>query len=293
MNYDSEPRPLLKRPVVWVGTALVAVAAVLVAIVVMVPGESAENIGESGRQSTTPRLPLPPGATDEQGDVDDLGRPVIIPPERKGRALPQSEDPSPDSARNPLARPKGLQWQRVYGAPTPFSTSDGPRTIDSAGMPSGMSRTPQGAIISALQITSRMRYAPQKERYAIIDRFIAGATESDKQALREDGDILSITVDSPGLGDIAANMLLVPAAFRVRVGNFTADAATVDIAYGPHTETDPESGAESPMYKWLSLSTVWRDNEWKLRFKPALVSHEQEEGVMASLDSGEWATWVS
>ena len=295
MNDDEldEQRPILKRPWVWITTALVIVAAVLLAMVFFPSDDdSSESPGSLAPPESSERLPMPSTAPDG-GDVDDLGRPVVVPSQRRGVALDQTERTSSASDANPLARPTGLQWQRVYGAPAPFSRSDGPRTIGDDGIPTGMSRTPQGAAIAALQIASRMRFGPEADRYAIIDQRIAGASAADKQGLRDDGDILSITIDTPELGDVAANMVLVPAAFRVRTGHWSENAATVDIAYGPHEQTNPDDENDvQSVYYWQSLSTGWVDGEWHLKFKPSLLTHDEKEGSGGSLGGGEWARWV-
>ncbi|AUH70582.1 MULTISPECIES: hypothetical protein [Gordonia] len=293
MDLKEERQPLLKRPWVWIAAATTVVTVVILTLA-FIPNDDAGDRPASSTPSEAERLPLPSESSQsESGDVDDLGRPVVVPAERRGVALPQSEQPSSTSDSNPLARPKGLEWQRVYGSPAPFSRSDGPAAISADGVPRGMSRTPQGATIAALQIVSRIRFGTKADRYAVIDQRLEGATESDKQALRRDGDILSITVDDPEIGDIAANRALVPAAFRIRAGNWTNDAATIDIAYGPHEQVNPDDESDvQSVYYWQSLSTVWVDGEWHLKYKPSLLTRDEKEGSMGSLDGGEWATWV-
>lgn len=292
MDDDLDGRPLLQRPWVWVTAALVIVAAVLLTIVLIPGDDDEEPAAADPSASSSERLPLPTERPETGGDVDDLGRPVVVPSQRRGVPLTQSESTSSTSDSNPLARPKGLEWQRVYGAPAPFSRSDGPVAITDEGIPTGMSHTPQGATIAGLQIMSRMFFGPKNERYAVIAQRIIG-TDTDKAGLRGEGDVLSFGIDIPGVGDVAAEKVLVPAAFRIRPGNWSTDAATIDLAYGPHqVPVSDDSDELHSVYKWQSISVLWVNGEWSLKFRPSMLTKDTEEGQIASLDGGEWATWI-
>ena len=70
-----------------------------------------------------------PGQDYLGNDVDVLGRGMRIPADPNGHVLDQSAKTSPAQLTIPLRAPQGLEWQKVYGVPMPFSTGDGPTAI--------------------------------------------------------------------------------------------------------------------------------------------------------------------
>ena len=197
--------------------------------------------------------PAPPSATELPADAfgipttDLHGRRIETPSNPLGQVLPQTAKPStattitdPDA---PLEAPKGLLWQRVNGTPLGFSTSDGPTSIDSAGVPSGFSHTPQGAVLAIWQIFQRAAWGPGEQTQAVVreravvtpqsqpvvDRLINGRDELEQ--LRPEL--------PPGMFDVP---------IAVKVANYDNDYAHIQIATPPSLRFG---------------DVVWQDNSWK------------------------------
>ena len=163
-----------KHPYTWV--AIVVVIVLVTVVLAATLGHRSQSGTPSATQPSTatavPSTSLPSGSdgTYAGSGLDSLGHGYRIPVNAAGHALPQSARPSSSTLTSPLAAPQGLEWQRVYGAPVPFSTSDGPREVHSDGTVSGFSHTPQGAALAAWQIGQRATWAPDDQNVALLDR---------------------------------------------------------------------------------------------------------------------------
>ena len=189
--------------------------------------------------------------------TDLHGQRIETPTNPLGQVLPQTAKPSasttitdPDA---PLEAPKGLMWQRVNGTPLGFSTSDGPTSIDSAGVPSGFSHTPQGAVLAIWQIFQRAAWGPGEQTQAVVreravvtpqsqpvvDRLINGRDELEQ--LRPEL--------PPGMFDVP---------IAVKVANYDNDYAHIQIA----TPTSPNRSDGVVAFSY-AFDVVWQDNSWK------------------------------
>ncbi|WP_280402952.1 hypothetical protein [Nocardia brasiliensis] len=140
------------------------------------------------------------------------------------------------------AAPQGVSWQRVDGAPLPFTASDGPTRIDGA-VAAGYAHSPQGAVVAALQISMRLLYSPDFVR--ILDTQSA-ISDADRQQ------ILTARNTQPRLDPAAVQASTVqPAGFKV--GAYTGDAATIYYAYP----------RPSGSYRIARQAVVWRDGDWR------------------------------
>ncbi|MGV9679139.1 hypothetical protein ACWDSJ_27990 [Nocardia sp. NPDC003482] len=140
------------------------------------------------------------------------------------------------------AAPAAVSWQRVDGAPVPFTASDGPTRLDGA-VASGYSHTPQGAAVAALQISMRLLYSPDVAR--ILDAQAAISPAERQQ-------ILTARTTQPHLDPAVVQASTVqPAGFRI--GAYTDDAATVYYAY-------PRSDGS---YRIARQAVVWREGDWR------------------------------
>ncbi|MGY4102039.1 hypothetical protein ACW2Q0_21185 [Nocardia sp. R16R-3T] len=183
------------------------------------------------------------GGNDATSTGTTTGTTTVVTTTAKGSLVPQV--PVSRSPADPdwlTAAPQGVSWQRVDGAPLPFSGSDGPTRIDGA-VAAGYAHTPQGAAIAALQISMRILYSPDFVRIL------------DAQAAIPDADRLQIvtarnTQPRPDPAAVQASTVQ-PAGFKV--GAYTGDAATVYYAYP----------RPSGSYRIARQAVVWRDGDWR------------------------------
>lgn len=221
--------------------------------------------------------------------TDLHGRRVETPSNPLGQVLPQTQpttaptstaatSPGEDAAQGEqlVAPPAGLMWQRVYGEPLPFSTSDGPTAISADGVPTGFSHTRQGAVLAAWQIGQRATWAPDVQNRALFARaaVISAAARPDVDTMSSNE--AQFNASTPGIPPGAFD---VPIA--VRVPNYADDYTHVDIAVP--TPPDRTDGIVAISF---GLDMVWRDGGWKWVVPPAGVA---PGGPIASLDG--WSTW--
>lgn len=216
-----------------------------------------QGTGQPSAQSAPPSVSVLPDDAFSIPTTDTHGRRVETPSNPLGQVLPQTAKPSlsttitdPDA---PLDPPKGLMWQRVNGAPLPFSASDGPTSISSVGVPAGFSHTPQGAVLAVWQIFQRAAWGPAEQTktilrdqavvtgqsQAVADRMIAG--RSTIEQLRS---------------QLPAGMFDVPVA--VKVSNYETDYAHIEVAV-PAAQNRSD-GVVAATY---ALDVVWREGTWK------------------------------
>lgn len=188
--------------------------------------------------------------------TDQHGRRIETPTNPLGQVLPQTAKPSPSISITdpdaPLEAPKGLMWQRVNGTPLPFSISDGPTTISKAGVPSGFSHTPQGAVLAAWQIYQRAGWGTLEQTTSVLDQHAVVTADSQPVVDRMIDGRDQLEAIRP---QMPAGMFDVPVA--VKVANYDADYAHVQIAI----PTAP--GGTGAVAATIALDMVWRENTWK------------------------------
>ncbi len=269
----------------------------LLVVIVLIGGAIAVAVSQNGSDDTTQTGPIATGVPSPQTaptqavlpanafgipTTDLHGRRVETPTNPLGQVLPQTGTASTpsttdaDAAEGTVPVPAGLMWQRVYGEPLPFSTSDGPTAINAQGVPTGFSHTPQGAVLAAWQLTQRATWAPDVQNRAL---FAQAAVVS--AAARPDVDLMSsneaqFNASTPGISPGAFD---VPIA--VRVSNYASDYAHVDVAI----PTPPER-SDGIVALSLGFDVVWRDNTWKWVVPPAGTD---ASSPITSVDG--WSTW--
>lgn len=220
----------------WRRTALLAATAVvaggILAAIVLAPGDGGESALASATEET---------ATSSLGSAASATSTTALP---KGSLVPQS----PYAAKSPTdadwltAAPQQISWQRVDGVPLPFSGSDGPSRIDGA-IAQGYTRTPQGAVIAAIQIGMRLIFSPDFE--SVVSRQTA-VTDSERQQL------ITARSSSPSIDAVSVNAsTLQPAAFKI--GAYTDTDATIYFAYPAATGT----------YRIARMAVTWSGGDWK------------------------------
>ena len=275
----SQPRTWLKHPLTW-GSVIV-----LVAVVGVVGYVGNRTDSDSTAQSTAPttviRTPQVPTTTTTApgdyigSDVDALGRGMRIPAKSDGLALPQSK-PSSSTLTDPIPAPLGLEWQKVYGVPMPFTTSDGPRRITAAGVPEGFTRTPQGAAVATLQIMFRATYGPADVRNAVLRTSVIG-TEQQKNVLRG--------ATNP------AEYQSIPEALRISVDQYTNTTAVVYWAFGPFPATEDRPTATGNYWNAGPTPLIWEDDRWKVKLTESMLSSDYTLSLVETLDTAGWSRW--
>lgn len=243
---------------------VIILAAIVVAVTGNDDGDSAapppafpQGTGQPSAQ------PAPPSATELPADAfgipttDLHGRRIETPSNPLGQVLPQTAKPSPATTITdpdaPLEAPKGLMWQRVNGAPVPFSTSDGPTSLSKQGVPAGFSHTPQGAVLAAWQIWQRAAWGTFEQTKTVIDERAVITEQSQPvtdRLINGRGTVEQLRSQLP------PGMFDVPVA--VKVSNYDSDYAHIQIA-SPASENRSD-GVLAVAY---SFDMVWRANTWK------------------------------
>jgi hypothetical protein len=262
-----------------ISLGIIASAAVL-ALIVIVGVFMYVGHGDSHGGHTAP-APAPAAGTDATGfagpEVDLFGRRVDIPNNPAGQPLPQdqSKQHKPSDQDWLTAAPAGTTdprgWQRVYGASVPFSTSDGPTSIED-GLAVGYSHTPQGAALAAAQIAYRLNARPGgRDLYVRQVRASAQQIAAYDQA-RTDG---KLPDQQP---ERITRYLVAPDAFQIE--NYADDMAIVRLAArGPVTDG-------KQLWAAVRLVLVWDAGDWRL--KPTESNATRTEYV----DSlGGWTKW--
>ena len=275
----SQPRTWLKHPLTWASViVLVAVVGVIGYV-----GKNTDDSGtptQSAAPSTVIRTPQVPTTTTAPGDyigsdVDALGRGMRIPTNPDGLVLPQSK-PSSGKLTDPIPSPAGLEWQKVYGVPMPFTTSDGPTRITEDGVPVGFTRTPQGAAVAALQIMFRATYGPADVRNAVLRTSVIG-TEQQKNVLRG--------ATNP------AEYQSIPEALRISADQYTTTTAVVRWAFGPLPAPAEHPTSTGQCWSAGEVPLIWEDDQWKLKLTEDVLTSDYTRFIVETLDTGGWSRW--
>ncbi|MFI5775942.1 hypothetical protein [Nocardia sp. NPDC051570] len=263
-----------------VSFGVIASAAVIALIVIvgvfMYVGRDTSS--HSGAADPGPAPTAGIGATGfAEPEVDLFGRRIDIPNNPAGQPLPQDESKQrhpgdPDwltAAPVGTTDPRG--WQRVYGASVPFSTSDGPTSIED-GLAVGYAHTPQGAALAAAQITYRLNARPaDRDLYVRQVRATAQQIAAYDKA-RSAG---RLPEQQP---ERITRYLIAPDAFQIE--NYADDLAIVRLAArGPVNDG-------KQVWAAVRLIMIWDGGDWRL--KPTEARAPQTDYV----DSlGGWTKW--
>ncbi|WP_331461097.1 hypothetical protein [Micromonospora tarapacensis] len=185
---------------------------------------------------------LNPGGGDP--DVVDGAPPTVQPP-----AATSTPGQAP-SAAVPTTAPNDVSWELVGPLAVPVSTTGGPRqTGDTTA--SGFAHTPEGALIAAAQIGMRSSYSLGREYWEpTIERQFIPSTDRDRLL-----ESLETTSDAPAdPGSLS------------QIAGFSYQSYTPDTAVIGLVLRAPSAG--TPRYHVLSLTLLWRDDDWRMQAPP-------------------------
>ncbi|TQM32679.1 hypothetical protein [Nocardia bhagyanarayanae] len=188
------------------------------------------------------RAPRPPA-------VDLYGARLEVVDTDSGTALAQNPADRIDPARPDYvtATPARLEWQRGWGgAALPMSGADGPTRIEE-GVATGFARTPQGAVLAALDAAARALAAPEGVWEQVVQqRFYGEAKLTDRLVAR-------YSLARARTPD-AARFVVVPDGVRLLPG-YDGELAVIEAA------TRDGSGG----YSVSSWAMVWIGGDWRVR----------------------------
>ncbi|NKR53067.1 hypothetical protein GS481_02710 [Rhodococcus hoagii] len=266
--------------------AVIAVCAIIAVVVALVGGGDSNN-------DARPTVPVPsttdgPRPQNASGDeanqglgvptTDVFGGRVDVPNWPGGWALPQTPvDHRPYSPAVPVDAPTGMMWQKVNdGVVVPFSTSDGPTTVDGLSA-RGFGHSPQGAALAGWQILFRITGSNNEVGRSIYDSQVLMSKDLRQQ--------LNARLDAEGpyyRSSTAQQMKYFGRGAAFRVQEYQDDLAVVEYAFRAvpgSNGTDQWSVARMPM--------VWVDGDWKLQYPDTAAGFEA--GTVNSLEG--WTTW--
>ncbi|MBJ8342903.1 hypothetical protein JGU71_28835 [Antrihabitans sp. YC3-6] len=283
-----------KRPSVTAAAVIFVVFALVctaIAVIVRLSGGEDTASPSPSPQSPVTAIPNPSSAPGQRPDAgsntqpagigvpttDRLGRRIDIPNWIGGWALPQT--PVEHAPYLPIVAadaPAGLMWQRVNdGVAVPFSTSDGPTTIDGL-QASGFARTPQGAALAAAQIFYRLAAVDNRTAQRMFDEqtvMLPAQRQLVDDQLRQEG---------PGKHRTPADALsYISKTDAFRLLSYAEDFAVVEFA-----EQSPPTDDGKPRWGTSRHTVVWEGGDWKLKFQD---NDTDQRGHTSTL--GGWTPW--
>jgi hypothetical protein len=152
------------------------------------------------------------------------------------------------SARPTQQAPTGLEWKLVNGVRLPFSSSDGPTGMDGP-QPIGFSHTPQGAMLAAWQLSTRLLTDPNTD--GLLQR--VHGTLADQQQIRDEvTDVRGYTADQ------LAAAFAAPMAYKT-------DTYTTEFAAFYFAVPSSQGG-----YDFEARAVVWTATGWEYQLVSGL-----------------------
>lgn len=150
----------------------------------------------------------------------------------------------------PTTAPTGVRWELVGPLAVPVSATAGPNQVTET-TASGFAHTPEGALIAAAQISMRSSYSLGREYWepTIERQFVPSA---DRDRLLAELRASDASPADPGS--------------QSQIAGFSYQSYTPDTAVIGLVLRAPSAG--TPRYHVLSLTLLWRDNDWRMQAPP-------------------------
>lgn len=147
------------------------------------------------------------------------------------------------------AAPAQLEWKLIDGVRLPYSKIDGPAKV-SGSLATGYSHTPQGAVVAAWQISSRLAVSTDYER--VMATQVRG-TESERTQVRQ---------------EVAEVRNLTPDQFSAR---FKQPIGFQIVSYDP-TFAQIYFAVQSPTggYDFVARAVLWNGKDWQYQLVSGL-----------------------
>jgi hypothetical protein len=224
MTGMNQPPPPRRRRLPIVLIAAVAVIAAVIAVVITV----------TGRHTTSPAAHAP------------AGPPAAVTPATSTPAASAASaavsTPTPLVTTIPTSPPAGVTWQLFQGVAVPTSATDGPTRITGT-VYAGYSHTPTGALIAAVQISSRQLITPNGGWRPVVQQQVLPSADRDTFVTAR-----GAVSDEPPAGGFAQI-----AGFRF----VTYDPSIAVISLANKSPTGALGGGD--------YTLRWVDNDWRLQ----------------------------
>lgn len=147
------------------------------------------------------------------------------------------------AAADPSRPPAEVRWEPWEGVALPVSAVDGPKTVLGAAL--GYTRTPQGAVLAAMQHSIRLSLASDGVWPKVASQALVSSAGKDTWVLARG----RISITGP------ANPALAPAIIGYRITTYTPERVAVDI-YTRYP--DNSLAAHHQVVEWVT-------GDWRLR----------------------------
>ena len=180
--------------------------------------------------------------------------PVATGPSRAAEPEASATTPPAMDAKPLTEAPAGVTWELFQGVALPTSRTDGPTRIDGP-VHAGFTRTPTGALLADVQISSRILIDPQVDsiRQVVETQLVEGPGKTAYLNL-----ISPLTENTP------------PASGYAQIAGFRYVTYTSELAVISRATRDPAGRVQ------VSTDTLrWIDGDWKLDLPPSGLQQPQ------------------
>ncbi len=162
---------------------------------------------------------------------------------------PGNPAPPAGQSSSALTTAPTSRWELYQGVVLPYSAEHGPKNVQGLGVASGYTHDPAGALLAAVQLSTRTAVAPDETWQSIITTQVMPGEGRDAAVAAAQGTHVSPnSVPSSSLNQVAG----------FRVVNYTDTVAVLGIVYRTKTGTLQEG----------QTTVVWSDGDWKLVLQP-------------------------
>lgn len=174
---------------------------------------------------------------------------------------------SPSSAPvEPGRAPSEVRWSDFSGVQVPTSRVDGPSSTNIGGVPSGYTRTPQGAILAIEQAQARLSLTPDGAWPTVLN---------------------AITAPGPGRDAFASTRVFASISPGAQATNAPQYAAYKFTSYTPDRAQALVVTRDSKGVQTATQATaIWRGDDWKLLLPDPASNPPAPQLIQGGVDAG-------